>query len=353
MTSVGRYKHIALLQTAFIGDVALVLYALQAVRNLRPDVQLTLVTTPAGVALAQCATAPNTVLAFDKRGEYRGWKGIKAMAATLRESGVDCILAPHRSLRTTAVARLTRAFSVGFERNAFSFLYSRRVSYPYHLHETERNLQLLSVFSDVPADILRRAPAPILSIEDRYTEAVRTKLREAGVEGHSPLVVLAPGSVWPTKRWPAEHFRAAAQTLRTEGFRVVLSGSPVDEPLCQTVAEGTGAVSLAGKTSLQETLALLQLAHVLVSNDSAPTHLANLVRCPVLTIFGPTTPLFGFTPRYPEDKVLERLDLACRPCSIHGGELCPLGHFTCMRGIEPASVVHEVKTILQRIHQKI
>lgn len=352
MTTLGRYKNIAVLQTAFIGDVALVLYLVQALRNLQPDARLTLVTTPAGASLARCATAADVVLAFDKRGEHRGWSGIKAMAATLHTNGVDCILAPHRSLRTTAVSYLTRAaFSVGFDRNAFSFLYSRRVRYPYHLHEAERNLRLLSVFDDIPAALFQRAPAPDISIASGNTEAIRVKLQEAGVQGDSPLIVLAPGSVWPTKRWPAEHFRTVVQTLCAEGFRVVLSGSPSDEPLCRTVAEGTEAVSLAGKTSLPETLALLQQASVLVSNDSAPTHLANLVRCPVLTIFGPTTPLFGFAPRYPEDRVIER-KLSCRPCSIHGQEACPLGTFACMRGIVPAGVVGEIKAILQQSHQK-
>lgn len=353
MTTLGRYAHIAVLQTAFIGDVALVLYLMQAVRNMRPDVQLTLVTTPAGASLARCATAVNTVLPFDKRGEYRGWKGIREMAATLRKSTVDCILAPHRSLRTTAVAHLARPdFSVGFNRNAWSFLYSRRVFYPYHLHEAERNLRLLSVFGDVPTDIFHHAPSPDIVVASAHGETVREQLRAAGVEPDKPLVVLAPGSVWPTKRWPHEYFHAVARTLCAEGCNVVLSGSPADAALCRQVADGTPAISLAGKTSLPETLALLQQADVLVSNDSAPTHLANLVHCPVLTIFGPTTPMFGFAPRYAEDRILEQKELACRPCSIHGQQACPLGHFACMKNTVPDAVVGEVRDILQHVYDK-
>jgi heptosyltransferase II len=91
---------------------------------------------------------------------------------------------------------------------------------------------------------------------------------------------------------------------------------------------------------------LIERAAVLVTNDSAPLHLASAVDTPTVAIFGPTVPAFGFGPRASQSAIVERTDLRCRPCSTHGPVKCPLGHHNCMRGI-PATAVHDA------IHQLI
>ena len=58
---------------------------------------------------------------------------------------------------------------------------------------------------------------------------------------------------------------------------------------------------------------------------------------PVVAIFGPTVPEQGFSPIGPAVRVVGRA-LACRPCSRHGGAVCPIGTHECMRDL-PASVV--------------
>ncbi len=347
------FSRIAIVQTAFIGDVALVFNLVQTVRTVHPHAAITLVTTPAGAALASCVPAVDTVIAYDKRGDQRGWRGIASLAEELHPHA-DCLLAPHRSLRTTLLAWFARPrYSVGFDRNALSFLYSRRVRYPFHLHEVERNLALLSPFADVARDSLLHPPAPVIRIPEKVEQRVDMLLEEAGIRDNKQLVVLAPGSIWPTKRWPEEHMVSAARSLVVSGWNVVLSGSRDDEALCSRIAVQSGGISLAGKTGLPETLALLQRADILLGNDSAPTHLANLVHCPVITIFGPTSPMFGFAPRGVNDRVIQQDGLACRPCSIHGQKECPLGTFACMNEISSDRVVREIGEVMQHIGKTI
>lgn len=345
----SEYKHIAVIQTAFIGDVVLAFPLLQFLREQLPHGTITFVTTPAGALLAQCIPAIDTIIAYDKRKKNTGWEGIRSIAQSLQNEAVQCIIAPHRSLRTTLVAQLARAQrTIGFTRNALSRLYTHRVAYPYHMHEVERNLQLLSVFADIPPESLGEAPAVQVAIPEACNQHIDRLFAETGIDGTKPFVILAPGSVWATKRWPVEHFHAVARTLCADGVQVVLSGSNEDIPLCKKVADGTGAVSLAGATSLLETVALFAKASAVISNDSAPTHIANLVDCPVITIFGPTDPIFGFAPRGAKDKAVVQEHLACRPCAIHGQHQCPLGHFACMRGIEPARIVRMAHDIISR-----
>lgn len=341
------YKHIAIVQTAFIGDVVLALPLAQAIREVAPHSKLTFVTTPAGASLAQCSPAIDTIVVYDKRSENKGWTGIHTMAHSLRTVSVQCIIAPHRSLRTTLLTRLARPdCSIGFTKNALSRLYTQRVPYPYHLHEKERNIHLLSVFTDIPPAMFLSAPLPRIVVPEPSKQYVNRLLVDAEIRDDKPIAVLAPGSVWATKRWPVERFQAVARALQADGFQVLLSGSRDDIPLCNYVAENAGAISLAGKTSLPETLALFAKASIAISNDSAPTHIANLVNCPVITIFGPTTSVLGFAPRGAEDRIVEQEKLACRPCAIHGQQECPLGHFACMRDIEPERVIRLVEDIV-------
>jgi heptosyltransferase II len=91
---------------------------------------------------------------------------------------------------------------------------------------------------------------------------------------------------------------------------------------------------------------LLQRAAALVTNDSAPLHLATAVGTPVIALFGPTVPEFGFGPRRPGDLTLGRGELPCRPCSRHGPQVCPLKHHRCMRDLSVDAVIAAMTTVL-------
>ena len=90
--------------------------------------------------------------------------------------------------------------------------------------------------------------------------------------------------------------------------------------------------------SLLESAELIRRCQAALTNDSAPCHLAVSVGTPVVAIFGPTVPAFGFAPYGPHNQIVEITDLDCRPCSIHGTRKCPKKHFLCMKRI----TVHEV-----------
>jgi heptosyltransferase II len=82
-----------------------------------------------------------------------------------------------------------------------------------------------------------------------------------------------------------------------------------------------------------------------VTNDSAPLHLATAVGTPIVALFGPTVPEFGFGPRRATDVTLGWDGLACRPCSRHGPPVCPLGHHRCMRDLTVETVAAALAAI--------
>jgi heptosyltransferase-2 len=161
-----------------------------------------------------------------------------------------------------------------------------------------------------------------------------------------PLVALAPSSVWATKRWP--YYPKLARRLATVA-RVVILGSRDDVPLSDEVCAAVpGCINAAGMLTLLGSAELIRRCNVLVSNDSAPLHLASAVDTPTVAIFGPTVPAFGFGPLAKDSATIGLDALPCRPCDRHGPRKCPLGHWKCMREIGVDDVAARVSDILSR-----
>ncbi|HWA41035.1 MAG TPA: glycosyltransferase family 9 protein, partial [Gemmatimonadales bacterium] len=122
---------------------------------------------------------------------------------------------------------------------------------------------------------------------------------------------------------------------------------PEDAALAAAItAAAPKARSAVGQLTLRQSAALIQHAALLVTNDSAPLHLATAVGTPILAIFGPTVPAFGYGPIRPGDRVAE-LTMECRPCSLHGPQVCPLRHHTCMKLQTVESVLQKVGPLLK------
>ena len=320
------------IQTAFLGDVVLTTPLLSALAARHGP--LDVVTTPAAAALLQHHPAVAEVIRYDKHGAARGLRGLARLGSGLRSRGYRWVYLPHRSLRSAVLALWSGAPErIGFADSAAAFTYTTRVPRSREGHEVER-LQALAG----PAAAAEHPVSLGLRPEDHA--AAEAWLSEHRVM--SPFIALAPGSVWGTKRWP--YYAELAAGL--DG-RVVIVGGTEDVALAQGVVDASRgkAVSAAGALGLRASAALIQRARCLVTNDSAPLHLATAVGTPIVALFGPTVPEFGFGPRRAGDVALGHGELPCRPCSTHGPPACPLGHHRCMRELSLEIVRRAVATV--------
>ena len=319
------------IQTAFLGDVVLTtpLLAALAARHGPVDV----VTTPVAASLVETHPAVRRVVPYDKRGGDRGWARLRDLGRRLRAEGYERAYLPHRSLRTAALALLARIPArIGFH-DGWPFFYTEVRRHPAEGHEVDRLLALAEEPSAAYAPSLHPTP------EDK--RAAAAFLAGAGIGEGARFVAIAPGSIWGTKRWP--HYRAFARRLA--GVPVVVVGGPEDAGLGEEIV---GAVNACGKLTLRQSAALIGRAELLVTNDSAPLHIATAMGTPIVAVFGPTLPEFGFGPLRPGDVALGVDGLDCRPCSRHGPPRCPLGHHRCMRDLAPdvvATAIEEARAL--------
>jgi len=342
----GAGTKILIFQTAFLGDVILTLPVAQALRRAFPHVRIDLVTTPQAAALAQHHPAIDTVIPFDKKHSQNGLLGMLELSRQLRKGNYDIAVVPHRSMRSALIVRMSGIpMRIGFTASAGRLCYTHRIPYVSSRHEVERNLSLLSALGVMTAE--KEIPAVYPDAED--ARAVEKFLFEQEILSPERCIALAPGSVWNTKRWLPERFAALAHVLAYEGWTVFLTGGKEDAQLCGSIAAEADHKHIfvtAGKFSLLQSAELLRRCKAIVTNDSAPLHLAVAVGTPVVSIFGATVPEFGFAPYGENHAVVEVRGLACRPCGIHGGHVCPIGTFDCMKQIDVPGVLAAIHKVV-------
>jgi len=325
-------------QTSFLGDTVLTtpLLAHLAERGL-----VDVVVTPASAPLLANNPAVGETIVYDKRGRDAGVAGFLRLARALRERRYGAAYLAQGSVRTGALAIAAGIpRRVGFVTSAGRHFYTERVAAPDNDHHAARLLRLALDSDAEPATELLR---PRLYPGRPERDAVDDLLRRAGAFG-GPFVAMAPGSVWATKRWP--YYAELAARLAPQA-RIAVVGSADDTELARAIDAATGgrAIDATGQLTLLASAELIGRASVLITNDSAPLHLASAMGTPTIAVFGPTVPEFGFGPLAPRAAIAGRSELACRPCDRHGPRRCPLGHWRCMREITPehvAALVHQL-----------
>lgn len=323
-----------IIQTGFIGDIALTMFLLEEIKSLQPTDRIIFVTTPVGSEIARAY--PNIideVIIYDKRGKHSGWKGIQLMIQTIREYSADTLISLHHSFRTSLIVAGSRVpVRAGYKSSALSFVYTSRHHYTKGIHEVERQRTFLFLYKNnvnIAEQSHRRALLSALTHPELFSE-------------QSSYIMVAPGSVWNTKKWPQHHFKTLLSSLlEQQTHSIMLIGSESDRSLCESIipdAFRDRIHNAAGTMSLDGTLHAMKNAAFLIANDSAPIHLASLVNCPTIAIFGPTHPAFGFAPMADDSNIIQK-NMECRPCSIHGQSTCPLGNHACMEDIHPNDVL--------------
>jgi heptosyltransferase-2 len=330
---------ILIVQTSFLGDTILSTPVVAGIRQIYPEAELWMMTTPLSTQLVSRDPLLTGVIAYDKRGEDAGLKGLVAMAERIRSMDFDLVYALHRSYRTSVLLWLAKIpMRIGFRKAGFPFLYHQTFDRNPKDHDVIRNLSILKGWdepSSFETDMRLYAPSA-----QELSDALRALLPDA------PYAVLVPGSAWETKRWHAEGFRKTAVFLKDRGFRVVLLGGPEDAVTNHQVADGLDVIDLAGKTSISDAMYVVSQAKLVVCNDSMSLHMASAFKIPTVAVFCATSPALGYGPWKNNARVVEK-QLACKPCGRHGGRRCPNGTEACMKDVDFDEVVSAINAVLE------
>ncbi len=332
---------ILLIRLSSLGDIILTTPLIRALSKHYPEASIDYVTKTEFAEILVDYPNIRHVYAFDSRS---GFSGLRKLAKEIRSAHYDLAVDLHvnpRSiyLRTFGGARMVRRYR---KRSL-----QRQLLRKFHINLLKDAGTVIERYFTALEDfgIAHDGLGPRLYPDAGSKQKAGELLMECG-SGDRLLLGLAPGASRATKRWPASRFAEAAVSLAgTSRACFVLIGAGEDSPAARRVKEalsGEGnqeVIDLVGKLKLLEAAAVIEKLDLLLSNDTALMHMATAVNTPVVAVFGPTSRELGFFPFGGKARVIEKPDLDCRPCTLHGDAECPEGHFRCMNEIPADRVV--------------
>ncbi len=337
-----RAERVLLMRFGAMGDVILATPAIRAAAAASGAGRIDFLTKSAYLPLVRNHPSVGRVLEFGGRDGAGLWK----MARAVRAGRYDAVIDLQNSWRSRLLSLVSGAKTRGTVTigrwKRFQLVRCRRDRYGEILAVPLKYLAAESVIGAQDD-----GKGPDLYVDPRETAAVAGRLESAGLTGGGPLIAIAPGAGRATKRWPAERFGAVAAAFIARGYGAVFIGGEADKPVCAEALKSVGgpAADLSGIFSLAGTAALIRRSGLLVTNDTGLMHMAAALAVPCVAVFGPTTRHFGFFPFRAPSAVVEK-PLACRPCSYHGTDRCPKGHFRCMLDIEAGEVLSAAARVL-------
>ena len=256
-----------------LGDTVLTLPYLQAVRRLLPNATLDFLTRE------EVADIPRALVLFDDVHAIGGGR------STRRQIASAAFLLPRLlARRYQVVLDLQRNRVSRFVRMALAppaWTEFDRFSPRLAGERTRRTIEAVGLGPlDVRPDLRPRRP-----------DAGQERLRDAGWDGTSDLVVLNPAGSFPGRSWPLDSYVHFARLWMEHSPRstqfMVLGRSDLAAKagyLEDRLAEHL--VNLVGRTSAAEAFCLLGRATLVLSEDSGLMHMAWVAGAPTLGIFG-------------------------------------------------------------------
>lgn len=338
-----------------LGDMILLLPALQALRHAFPNALIDVLCESRNDAILPLADFKGEILHYD-RDRLALWQ-------RLRRNRYAVVIDTEQFHNLSAVlGRLSGApCRIGFKINPVrNLLYTHLVNYALDAPESAQFMRLLEPFGlqdrnasvdGILADLAADIPAPAwLSVFSKNASPGN----DVPKSRDSNTVAVYAGASTPYKQWPPERFQQVISFLTGElGLNVVLVGGrdaarisgELSECFHDRTATSPHVVSVVGRTSLRETAAVLRRVRFFMGADCGLTHLATAVGTPTVTLFGPSDPL-KWGHRTGQHQILHR-GLSCSPCFIFGyHRLCRTRD--CMTEITADDVIAACRAVLDK-----
>lgn len=331
----------------WVGDAVMCVPALRALRRLLPQAHITLVSRPGASDVFIDADCADDVMIYNRSGLKSAWEQTKRW----KQHQFQLAVLFQNAFEAAAIAFMARVpVRIGCDTQRRGFLLTNRIASPAWKNERHDVFYYLNIVSEL--ETLLGGTSSVEATEPdfafRISETRRRKAQELlsqhGIDTGKPLVLLCPGSVNSrAKRWPAERYAALADQFGETGATVALIGSPGEREVSERVCglSRRKPVILTGETSVADVTAIIDLADLLVTNDTGPAHIGSALGTPTIVIFGPTNPVT--TKPFGPSGLVVRQPPICAPCMLRD---CPIDH-RCMTAITPAEVIARASELMR------
>src|SRR4051812_35671702 len=268
-----------------LGDLLCVTPALRALRQARPDVEITYIgLAGTGPLLSRYRHLVDEFLACpgfpglpDVPADARAVPGFLATAQTRR---FDLAIQLHGSGTSTnlIVQLLGATRTAGHVPNGMA------------RPDAETYLPWIEDTSEVRRSLRLMAHLGWPSDDERLEFPITPET--LAPELPAAYAVVHPGASIAARRWTSSGFIEVATALANDGLPLVLTGSgeEIERNRCIAEALGSAAIDLTGSTSLDQLAVVLAGSRLVIANDTGIAHLADALRVPSVVVFTGSSP---------------------------------------------------------------
>lgn len=334
-------------RTDRIGDLAISIPAIKAVRDKYPDGFIAVCVSPNSYDLVKNNPFLNDIIILDKENKHRGISGMIKFIFTIAKRKFDVVFVLNHSTRVHLAYFLAGIPKrIGYDKKWGNLLTGRipHDKQKGEKHEMEYTLDLLRAsgieIHDKKMDIY---------LSSKALNEAGIFLGRHGISKDDKFIAIHPGSSCPSKKWPIAYFTELSnRAVKKYGVKVVIVGDKDCMEFGKFIAKNSGnaIVDLTGKTSVEMLACVIKKSSLLVSNDSGPVHVAVSVGTPVISIFGRNDKGLSPTrwrPLGPKDMVFHK-EVGCTVCLAHN---CKIG-FKCLRSITVDEVMRGVEATVAK-----
>jgi ADP-heptose:LPS heptosyltransferase len=315
-----------------LGSLALAKPSIRQVRNLYPEAKLIFLGTPSVVELAQRMPEFDQILVLDDRNLWSSAWSLIGLIFKLRKLKVDW------SFDLEVYSSLAAVISLlSFSRNRVGFIVSanpRRKKIYSHLLVFNRFDYLGRAYWRLFGVINPQAFATEKLI-DYGPWKLQPRSDSLALPKEYVVVNIHAGELSRERKWPKEYYERWVSSVLKDSpeTHIILIGFHKNEIQAVNSFEDHPRLhKWAGRLTLDDLIYTLDLANLVVSNDTAALHLAHSGRAPVVGIFGPTWRLNYFPSGRPQSYALQ-IPIYCSPCVHHWSPPPCQGDNQCMKQI--------------------
>jgi ADP-heptose:LPS heptosyltransferase len=294
----------------FIGDAVLTLGLLDLLHQQRPDLNIDLLLTPHLLNLFD--THPGIRRVYTQKSQLSA--GHYDISILMRNSLSDVFLTAFTLKIPMRIGFDAQRLVLPYLRPRFGLGLTHRVRFPELRTRTPQLIHYLTLLQPL---IDEGALAALHTIQSPVSPDDREWAHQQ-LAKNKPVAAIHISSASTEKAMDASFFIPALQYLQAAGYALLALGSQQDYGEIEAIAlrETLSLQNMCGKSSLRQSIALLEQVTLLISLDSGPVHLAALAHTPhLIVVYGPTNPdqwrPYPYTGKF--TAVLNH-KLTCRPC---------------------------------------
>ncbi|MBY0450800.1 MAG: glycosyltransferase family 9 protein [Cyanobacteria bacterium] len=367
------FKNILVIRLGAIGDLVHVTPSLDQVYHSRKDIHIHLLSdSPLAEWLKTNAYQDKAFTVWKLKpyfGVFSLFQKLFQLAAVLRKAPIDSIVNLHPAFKTYLLAALLLPPWQWLSR--IRVYKKQKVKAKGKWQRSVRRLHAVENFYQPFQQLLALPEASLEELSPQFSlkETSDSKtLNPHPLQNRALQVALIAGvgtqrqnRAWPTGKWLSllRYFNIDQHSPQGRWADIAhfhFIGGPDEIPLYQSILAGLPpaiqslCINHAGKTSLSETIGILQKSDIVIAADTGPLHIAAALERPVVALFGPTSIIRTGARSVRQGKIhhLRPQDsLDCWPCEKPS---CPLSgeeHLACMEQIQPETVIQACRNLLE------